>query len=211
LFKTKPIKPNFSWAQRDRTSARAENLQKETVQMFDERLKTAKNIIWGSVAMAVAFELVGLAGLIAGLAGKLGTNTMILCAVLTFSGALAVVAKKLAKSHMNISYAYYTAGAKAGQTTVVLKVADVKKAMRILLQDHADSGKSQPVARRPWSLRRWLPPTRILPFLIYNRCCEACHLKEYLFCKLNNCFECVIKPIQRWVFLCCSQNTGEGS
>ncbi|MHC4174499.1 MAG: hypothetical protein ACYTBX_11750 [Planctomycetota bacterium] len=64
--------------------------------MFDERLKTAKNIIWGSVAMGVAFELVGLAGLIAGLAGKVGTNTMIFCAVLTLSGAhLPLVAKLL--------------------------------------------------------------------------------------------------------------------
>ncbi len=122
--------------------------------MFDERLKTAKNIIWGGIAMGVTFELVGLAGLIAGLAGKLGTNTMIFCAVLTLFGALAVVVKKLAKSHMNISYAYYTAGAKGGQATVVLKVADVKKAMRILLQDHTKSSKSQPVARRSRSSRK---------------------------------------------------------
>ena len=64
--------------------------------MFDERLKIAKDIIWGSVAMGVAFELVGLAGLIAGLAGKLGTNTMIFCAVLTLSGAhIPLVAKLL--------------------------------------------------------------------------------------------------------------------
>ncbi|MHC4596128.1 MAG: hypothetical protein ACYS9C_19640 [Planctomycetota bacterium] len=75
---------------------KAENLQKETVQMFDERLKTAKNIIWGGIAMGVAFELVGLAGLIAGLAGKVGTNTMIFCAVLTLSGAhIPLVAKLL--------------------------------------------------------------------------------------------------------------------
>jgi hypothetical protein len=64
--------------------------------MFDERLKTAKNIIWGSIAMGAAFELVGLAGLVAGLAGKVGTNTMIFCAVLTLSGAhLPLVAKLL--------------------------------------------------------------------------------------------------------------------
>ena len=64
--------------------------------MFDERLKTAKNIIWGSIAMGATFELVGLAGLIAGLAGKVGTNTMIFCAVLTLSGAhIPLVAKLL--------------------------------------------------------------------------------------------------------------------
>jgi len=70
------------------------------------------------------------------------------------SGALAVVVKKLAKSHMNISYAYYTAGTKGGQTSVVFKVDDVKKAMRILLQEQTESSKSQPVARRSWSLRK---------------------------------------------------------
>jgi len=95
--KTNPNKANFQTeSQSGFDIGRAENLQKETVQMFDKRLKTAKNIIWGSVAMGVAFELVGLAGLIAGLAGKLGTNTMIFCAVLTLSGAhLPLVAKLL--------------------------------------------------------------------------------------------------------------------
>ena len=48
------------------------------------------------------------------------------------SGALAEVAEKLAKNHINISYAYCTAGAKGGRTTGILKVADVKKAMKIL-------------------------------------------------------------------------------
>ena len=64
--------------------------------MFDERLKTAKSFFWGSIAMGVVFELVGLAGLIAGLAGKLGTNAVIFCAVLTLSGAhIPLVAKLL--------------------------------------------------------------------------------------------------------------------
>ncbi len=87
---------HLRWSIQNRESNKAENLQKETVQMFDERLKTAKNIIWGGIAMGVTFELVGLAGLIAGLAGKVGTNTMIFCAVLTLSGAhLPLVAKLL--------------------------------------------------------------------------------------------------------------------
>jgi hypothetical protein len=63
-------------------------------------------------------------------------------------GALAAVAEKLAKSHINISYAYCTAGAKGGRTTGVLKVADVKKAMKILEQNHKKTSKSQPVIRR---------------------------------------------------------------
>jgi len=69
-------------------------------------------------------------------------------------GALASVAEKLAKSHINIDYAYCTAGAKGGRTTGVLKVPDVKKAMRILQQNHRKDSKSQPVVRRLPSSRR---------------------------------------------------------
>jgi len=42
-------------------------------------------------------------------------ETSVLCVTLTNkSGALAAVAEKLGKSHINISYAYCTAGAKGG-------------------------------------------------------------------------------------------------
>jgi len=70
------------------------------------------------------------------------------------SGALATVAEKLAKNHINISYAYCTAGAKGGRTTGILKVADVKKAMRVLLQNQKKTSKSQPVVRRSRSSRK---------------------------------------------------------
>jgi len=69
-------------------------------------------------------------------------------------GALAAVAEKLAKNHINIDYAYCTAGAKGGRTTGVLKVPDVKKAMRILQQNHRKDSKSQPVVRRLPSSRK---------------------------------------------------------
>jgi len=60
-------------------------------------------------------------------------ETDVLCLNLTNqSGALADIAEKLAVSHINISYAYCTAGARGGKTTGVLKVADVKKAMKVL-------------------------------------------------------------------------------
>ena len=82
-------------------------------------------------------------------------ETDVLCVTLTNkSGALAVVAEKLAKSHINISYAYCTAGAKGGRTTGVLKVADVKKAMRVLQQNPQKDSKSHPVVRRSRSSRR---------------------------------------------------------
>lgn len=82
-------------------------------------------------------------------------ETEVLCITLqNRAGALAAVAEKLAKNHINISYAYCTAGAKGGRTTGVLKVADVKKAMRLLQREHRTQTKSQPVVRRSKSTRR---------------------------------------------------------
>jgi len=82
-------------------------------------------------------------------------KTEVLCINLcNQSGALATVAEKLARQHINISYAYCTAGAKGGRTTGVLKVADVKKAMKILQQDQRDETKSQPQLRRSQVFRK---------------------------------------------------------
>jgi len=76
-------------------------------------------------------------------------KTEVLCVNLdNKAGALAVVVEKLATNHINISYAYCTAGAKGGRTTGILKVADVKKAMKIL-QENIRASKSQPQLRRP--------------------------------------------------------------
>lgn len=81
-------------------------------------------------------------------------TTDVLCVELdNRAGALANVAEKLAKAHINISYAYCTAGAKGGRTTGVLKVADVKKAMHVLEKDQGIKvGKSQPQVRRSQSV-----------------------------------------------------------
>ena len=84
-------------------------------------------------------------------------ETSVLCVSLANkSGALAAVVEKLAKNHTNISYAYVTAGGKGGRTTGVLKVADVKKAMKILEKMHngKDTPKSHPVVRRSQSSRK---------------------------------------------------------
>ncbi len=82
-------------------------------------------------------------------------ETDVLCVSLANkAGALAVVAERLARNHINISYAYCTAGAKGGRTTGVLKVADVKKAMRLLQQNHKRDSKSRPVVRRSQSARK---------------------------------------------------------
>jgi len=83
------------------------------------------------------------------------SQTEVLCVILSNkTGALAVVAEKLAKSHINISYAYCTSGARGGRTTGVLKVADVKKAMKVLQQGQEKQSKSQPVVRRSRSSKR---------------------------------------------------------
>ena len=82
-------------------------------------------------------------------------ETEVLCVNLdNKSGALAAVAEKLAKNHINISYAYCTAGAKGGRTTGVLKVANVQKAMRVLQQNHKKDSKSKPVVRRSQASRK---------------------------------------------------------
>jgi hypothetical protein len=83
------------------------------------------------------------------------SETSVLCITLANqSGALAAVAEKLAKNHINISYAYCTAGAKGGRTTGILKVANVKKAMKVLQQIHKKDSKSRPVVRRLQSSRK---------------------------------------------------------
>ena len=80
-------------------------------------------------------------------------ETDVLCVNLANkSGALATVAEKLAKGHINISYAYCTAGASGGRTTGVLKVSDVKKAMK-LLKDHRKESKTGTATRRSKATR----------------------------------------------------------
>lgn len=82
-------------------------------------------------------------------------ETDVLCVSLANrSGALAAVAAKLAKSHINIAYAYCTAGARGGRTTGALKVTNVEKAMKVLRQDNKADSKSQPMVRRPRASRK---------------------------------------------------------
>ena len=66
------------------------------------------------------------------------------------SGAFADVANKLSRAHINISYAYCTAGARGGRTTSILKVADVKKAIKILqAKAKSTAAKKKTVKRQP--------------------------------------------------------------
>jgi hypothetical protein len=47
-------------------------------------------------------------------------------------GALADVCGKLAAAHVNINYAYCTTGARSGKAKAIFKVADMKKAQKVL-------------------------------------------------------------------------------
>jgi len=61
------------------------------------------------------------------------TETEVLCVELPHRpGALAGVAGLMGKNHININYAYVTSGSPGGHTTGVFKVADLKKAMKLL-------------------------------------------------------------------------------
>jgi len=83
------------------------------------------------------------------------SETNVLCITLTNqSGALASIAEKLARNHINISYAYCTAGAKGGRTTGILKVANVQKAMKVLQEIHKKASKSHPIVRRSRSSKK---------------------------------------------------------
>ena len=77
------------------------------------------------------------------------SETEILCIILdNKTGALAGVVEKLAKNHINISYAYCTAGARGGKTTGVLKVANVNKAIKIIEPNAAKKSKKITIKRR---------------------------------------------------------------
>jgi hypothetical protein len=47
-------------------------------------------------------------------------------------GAFAAVVEKLAAEHVNITYAYCTGGAYGGKTNAAFKLADIKKALKVL-------------------------------------------------------------------------------
>ena len=65
------------------------------------------------------------------------------------AGAFAKVAEKLSSEHVNIVYAYCTAGAAGGKTTAVFKATDLKKAKKVLKPAQtAEKSKPSTVKRR---------------------------------------------------------------
>lgn len=64
-------------------------------------------------------------------------------------GAFAKAAQKLADAHVNINYAYCTGGAAGGKTLAVFKVADIKKALRVLTPPAESNTDSPGTVRNP--------------------------------------------------------------
>ena len=61
------------------------------------------------------------------------TETEVLCLPMSNRpGALADVCERLSAAHVPISYMYCTTGAAGGKTLGMLKVPDIKKAMKVL-------------------------------------------------------------------------------
>ena len=69
-------------------------------------------------------------------------------------GAFSKVAELLAAEHINISYAYCTGGARGGRTTAVFKVADLKKARKILAKAVAGRGGRKKSKKAAKTVRR---------------------------------------------------------
>ena len=69
-------------------------------------------------------------------------------------GAAADLCDRLSSAHMAIGYMYCTGGARGGKTTMVLKVPDIKKAMK-LLDGTKDSRRDMKIKlRRPMANKR---------------------------------------------------------
>ncbi len=67
-------------------------------------------------------------------------------------GALADVVQRLAANHINVNYAYMSAGAAGGKTTGVFRVSDMRKAVQVL-------GERRP-QRKLAVVSRAAPPAR---------------------------------------------------
>jgi hypothetical protein len=83
------------------------------------------------------------------------TETDVLCVDLpNRPGAAADLCEKLSAAHINIAYMYCTSGARAGKTNVIVKVPDIKKAMKVLEGTRTTRRDMKVKLRRPAAKRR---------------------------------------------------------
>jgi hypothetical protein len=64
-------------------------------------------------------------------------------------GAAADLCERLSAAHINIGYMYCTTGARGGKTTVVLRVPDIKKAIKVLESNRSVRRDMKVKLRRP--------------------------------------------------------------
>jgi hypothetical protein len=69
-------------------------------------------------------------------------------------GAVADVCERLTAAHINVGYMYCTSGANGGKTNVVLKVPDIKKAIKVLENGKSTRRDMKIKLRRPASTNR---------------------------------------------------------
>lgn len=68
-------------------------------------------------------------------------------------GALADICGKLAENHININYAYCTTGSQGGRAKAIFKLADLRKAMKVLGPKNPKHRDMNHKLRRPAVLR----------------------------------------------------------
>ncbi|MBI4230116.1 MAG: ACT domain-containing protein [Planctomycetes bacterium] len=68
-------------------------------------------------------------------------------------GAFASLAERLAADHVNIQYAYCTAGAPGGRTTGILRIDQMKKALAILGTTEVDKRKTDSIKEKRMRVR----------------------------------------------------------
>jgi hypothetical protein len=73
-------------------------------------------------------------------------------------GALSHVCELLAQEHINIDYAYCSAGGRNGKTLGVFKVSNTDKAMRLLGESPNNSARRRLERRPPRDRRSYQPP-----------------------------------------------------
>lgn len=69
-------------------------------------------------------------------------------------GAAADLCERLSAAHINIGYMYCTTGARGGKTTVVVKVPDIKKAIKVLGNSKTTRRDMKVKLRRPAATKR---------------------------------------------------------
>ena len=69
-------------------------------------------------------------------------------------GAVADLCERLSAAHINIGYMYCTTGVKGGKTTVVLRVPDIKKAIKVLEASRPPRRDMKVKLRRPAATKR---------------------------------------------------------